>query len=306
MAESLKQHVEGKTLYVVSDLHMGDGSDKDNFARYRQRFENFLAEVVEQDPNGCLVLAGDVFEFWQSMHGDVVRTYLPLLQRLARRRSVFLVGNHDIDLRGFVNLPLQIPFLDMLTTEVIVTRDGSEIQIRHGHEFDKYNDPNKAMLLGKIVTLAVGQLELKVGTTIGGRSTESALAEAWESNKALPQKMWDGLKSWPARIGVKTLVVLARCFRRLFGRTAGERSKAGSKLNDLRRKLDGYHKSYPNYLLVTGHTHKAGWYGDWHVNAGSWQGKEAHYVKITSDGRISLHKWPGQKEVKTQLWPPHR
>ena len=293
-------------LYVVSDLHMGDGTDKDNFARYRQRFENFLAEVVEQDPNGCLVLAGDVFEFWQSMHGDVVSTYLPLLKGLVIRGSVFLVGNHDIDLRGFVNLPLQVPFIDMLTTEVIVNRGSREIHIRHGHEFDKFNDPNKAMLLGKIVTLAVGHVELKVGTSIGGRSTEDVLAEAWESNKALPRKMLDAVKSWPARIGAIILVGAARCFRRCFGRTAGERAGAGSPLKDLRRALDAYHMCYPNHLLVTGHTHKPGWYGDWYVNAGAWQGKEAHYVRITPDGRISLHEWPGRTEVETQLWPPRR
>ena len=300
------QDLEGKTLYVVSDLHMGDGSDKDNFARYRQRFENFLAEVVEQDPNGCLVLAGDVFEFWQSMHGDVVSTYLPLLKGLVIRGSVFLVGNHDIDLRGFVNLPLQVPFIDMLTTEVIVNRGSREIHIRHGHEFDKFNDPNKSMLLGKIVTLAVGQLELKFGTSIGGRVTEDIFAEAWESNKAFPLRMWDAVSSWRVRTGMKILVRAAQFLRRLYGRTAGERSKVGDQLNDLRRLLDGYHKSYPNYLLVTGHTHKPGWHGDWYVNAGAWQGKEAHYVRITPDGQISLHEWPGQEELQTQLWPPRR
>ena len=162
------------------------------------------------------------------------------------------------------------------------------------------------MLIGKIVTLAVGHVERKVGTSIGGRSTEGILAETWELNKKLPRKMLDAIASCRVRTVVKFLVTAAQFIRRLYGRTAGERSKAGDQLNDLRRLLDGYHKSYPNYLLVTGHTHKPGWHGDWYVNAGAWQGKEAHYVRITPDGRISLHEWPGQRAVQSQLWPPHK
>ena len=59
MSDGIEEQVQGETLYVVSDLHMGDGTAKDNFAEHRQRFEVFLDEVVEKDDDGRLILAGD-------------------------------------------------------------------------------------------------------------------------------------------------------------------------------------------------------------------------------------------------------
>ena len=126
MSDAIEEQLQGKTLYVVSDLHMGDGTAKDNFAEHRQRFEAFLDEVVEQDDDGRLILAGDVFEFWQSPHGDIVRTYLDLLKRLVQRRAVFIVGNHDIDLLGFVGLPVESALIDHLVADLVVDRGGKE------------------------------------------------------------------------------------------------------------------------------------------------------------------------------------
>ncbi len=281
MTNWLEHRVDGKTLYVVSDLHMGDGTRKDNFAEYCQRFEQFLGEVVEKDPNSCLVLAGDVFEFWQSPHGDIVRAHLELLKRLVRSRSVFLVGNHDIDLEGFVGLPVSFPLIECLATELGIDRGGREIRICHGHEFDKYNDPRKLLWLGKIATVGAGQVEMWLGTKIGDETTESLL-----------EKIFRGIQAW-----------LARRYRSWFGKTAGEKVEAGKKIDEVRHALDKYRQDHERQLLVAGHTHRAGWYGDWYVNTGCWQSQQAHYAKISPDGQVSLHKWPGQEVDQTQLWP---
>ena len=281
MTGRLEQHLNGRTLYVVSDLHMGDGSAKDNFAEYRGRFEDFLGRVVERDPNGCLVLAGDVFEFWQSMHGQVVRTYLDLLRRLVQNRSVFIVGNHDIDLLGFVGLTVDSPLIVLLTDRVLLERGGRNFWICHGHEFDGLNDPAKAMILGRIVTLAAGQAEMWLGPKVGVESTESFLEKA-----SLAVLSW-----------------MARRYRSWFGRTAGEKSGTGKEIDKTRVALDKYHLEHPDQILVAGHTHQAGWYGDWYVNAGSWQGSQANYVRITPEGQVALHKWPGGEIDETRLWP---
>ena len=84
MSDGIEQQLRGKTLCMVSDLHTRHmpGPAKDSFAEHRQRFERFLHEVVEQDDDGRLILAGGVFEFWRSPHGGIVGTYLDLMKRL--------------------------------------------------------------------------------------------------------------------------------------------------------------------------------------------------------------------------------
>ena len=61
--------------YIVSDLHMGDGSASDNFAPIKSRFEEFL-DMVEKDEGYKLVLAGDIFEIWQSRMGEIGRAHV--------------------------------------------------------------------------------------------------------------------------------------------------------------------------------------------------------------------------------------
>ncbi len=281
MSKTLSSYVEGKTLYVVSDLHMGDGTAKDNFTEHRTRFEEFLSGVVEQDSDGCLVLAGDVFEFWQSSHGSIAKMYFDLLRRLVERKSAFIVGNHDIDLFGFIGLPVDSPLIGCLAMEVVLKRGDRHIRICHGHEFDKFNDPRKAMLLGRIATMLAGEAEMRLGTKLGGVPTEKRLE----------------------RIVRRIMAGFAWFYRNILNKTAGERTEKDKKVDETKVALDNYHPQHPDQTLVAGHTHKAGWYGDWYVNAGCWQTEQAHYVKITPDGEVSLHRWPGNEIEETKLWP---
>jgi len=269
-----------KTLYVVSDLHMGDGSQKDNFAEYRGRFEDFLRTVVDKDPSARLILAGDVFEFWQSEHGDIVKCYLDLLRDLFRREPVFIVGNHDIDLFGFIGLKLDLSLVRLLVKDLTIERGSSRIRICHGYEFDRFNDPKKALILGRISAILAGWVEEKVGTKVGQETTETLL-----------EQLAKGIMAFGMR-----------WYRNHFNKTSGEKVESGKKIDEVQEALDTFHAENPGLHVVAGHTHQAGRYGDWYVNSGAWQGDQANYVKITLDGSISLHKWPGQEEVELQLW----
>lgn len=271
---NLNQLIEGKTLYIVSDLHMGDRSPKDNFREYIGRFESFLDDVVDADHNGQLILAGDTFEFWQCQHGTITRAYLVLLKRLVAMKSIFIVGNHDIDLLGFVGLDINSPFIDLLTDQFHLARNGKNILICHGHEFDKFNDPARWLFIGRIAAIAAGRAEMAVGTKVGQEATEGMLLR-----------------------GLLWLINLCR------PKTAGEKLEKGKTIDDVQAKLEKHHTEHPNETVVAGHTHKAGWYGDWYVNAGSWQTDQAHYVKIDTDGTMTLRKWPGNELDETQIWP---
>jgi UDP-2,3-diacylglucosamine pyrophosphatase LpxH len=87
--------------YVVSDLHIGDGGPRDNFAHGpgAPLLDSFLDFVDQQD--GRLVICGDLFEFWQANLSKVLVRHEPLLARLARMDTIYVLGNHDADLLYF-------------------------------------------------------------------------------------------------------------------------------------------------------------------------------------------------------------
>lgn len=269
----LLDRIKDKNLYVISDLHMGDGSNKDNFKEYLPEFEKFL-DYVEKDPDYCLIIAGDVFEFWQSQHGDIIKTYYDLLNRMTRMNSVFVIGNHDIDLIGFIGLEMGCKFFELLSGGLVVSRNGKNIRIMHGHEFDIFNDPNKAMMLGKMAAMLAGWLEMKIGSNIGNESTESFLSNS-----------------------VMKIVSFFSNIYKILNPTVSE----GGDIDKFYQTILDYHKKYPNNILIMGHTHDAGIISDWYFNSGSWQKNSPHFVVVNKSGSIMLRKWPSCEQVFSQL-----
>jgi len=95
-------------IFVISDLHMGDGGARDNFALNNREKELglFLDYVASQQ--GELIILGDLFDFWQMNLSKVVTTHIPLLDRLAAMNATYVVGNHDADLDGLL-APISFP-----------------------------------------------------------------------------------------------------------------------------------------------------------------------------------------------------
>jgi UDP-2,3-diacylglucosamine pyrophosphatase LpxH len=126
--------------YVISDLHLGDGSADDLFFPYADRLDRFLAQIGR---NERLVIAGDLLELWQFDLGAVVKKYRWLLTRLADMGAMLLTGNHDAELLG-------VHWLEgfRIVSENDVTEQG--IRIVHGHQYDWANSGGS--WLGKWVT----------------------------------------------------------------------------------------------------------------------------------------------------------
>ena len=262
--------LDNKTLYIVSDLHMGDGSKFDDFAPYVKLFNNFL-NMVDEDPNGVLIIDGDIFELWQFSSGDVCKAYFDLIKRLIEMKTIFIVGNHDIDLFGFIDFPLEFSFLSQLVKNVQTTRGGKKIRIVHGHEFDIFNDPSKSLFMGKIVSMLVGHYK-----------KENKDFERWAEKYLEP-------------IFRRLSLFAMNFYSRFFGKS---QSQVEGKLSKILAK---YHKKNPDVFIVSGHTHKPGWLDDWYVNTGSWEGtNEQHYAKIMPDGSVTLYKYPENTVVTKQ------
>jgi UDP-2,3-diacylglucosamine pyrophosphatase LpxH len=44
-------------------------------------------------------------------------------------------------------------------------------------------------------------------------------------------------------------------------------------------------------LVIVGHTHKAGTFGNWYFNSGSWTGHNTNFLRIAPDGDVGVFDW---------------
>lgn len=99
---------EGKSVYFVSDLHLGAPDYKSS----RDRERHFLRwlDAVE-DTMGVLFIIGDLFDFWFEYKRVVPKGFVRLLGRLAQinDRGIpihFFTGNHDFWIRDYLSFEL--------------------------------------------------------------------------------------------------------------------------------------------------------------------------------------------------------
>ena len=124
-----------KDIVVVSDLHMGDGGPRDNFAAdgKERQFSLFLDYVESQQAE--LFILGDLFEFWQANVGRILIHRMPFIERFARMGAIFVVGNHDADLADLIGTGLlNHPFFERMTAPFTRRIGGRTFRFMHGHE----------------------------------------------------------------------------------------------------------------------------------------------------------------------------
>ncbi len=245
-------------VYAISDLHMGDGGPRDNFAygSREREFLSFLDMVDETD--GKLVICGDLFELWQSNVSKALTKREWLLDRLADMKAVYVLGNHDADLYYFLNKKgwLTHPFFSTMCSEHVEKIAGRWFRFIHGHQADAYCASDKPGL-GRITAIYSGLAEDRNG---GPMLDKSRLVEA-------------------RRVG--RLEKLVSLWNRLMGKP--------DRFTAINRNL----RELPPVADVTicGHTHKPGRIGDWLFNCGSWTERANSFVRITPDGQIRVFDW---------------
>lgn len=82
----------GREIYVVSDLHIGNGSAKDSFLKAGREdlFYRLLDEIECQQ--GQLILLGDFLELWRYRLEDVICRWHRLLDRLMAMDVVYVLA----------------------------------------------------------------------------------------------------------------------------------------------------------------------------------------------------------------------
>jgi len=282
--EKPARRIKPLPIYVVSDLHLGDGGPRDNFAfmsngAREAEFISFLDFVEEQ--HGRLIITGDLFELWQSNISLVLTLRERLLDRLAKMGAIYVLGNHDADLFYFCSehhCPwLGHPFFKTMRTKHTERVGDKLIHFIHGHEVDHYcagDNPG----LGRIAAIYSGLREDRNGSPL--------------LNK---------YKTVEAR-SIGRLERLSNFFRWLGGKP--NRTRAMNQgLREYLRETIGFLTSGEYDVLVSGHTHRAGqlFSGKGTMlpiyNAGTWAESTCSFVAINPCGVVGIFDWINDQPV---------
>lgn len=274
-----------RPIFVISDLHMGDGGPRDNFAvdNKEEELGDFLDYVQSSD--GRLIVLGDLFDFWQANVGRVLTKRRPIIDRLAEMDAVYVVGNHDADLEGLIDGDmLSHPFFSNMTRAFTQTIGGREFKFMHGHEVEP-TDENDAPGWGRILAILGGIIEDKKGSPMlsAGGITEKMLLKTGRSF------MW-----------------LWNCFVNRFEKKCTQASHSHDFDHELtptqspgrtKGMVKLYHKDRieKGYdIAIVGHTHAAKSIDGWYYNSGCWVGIRKNFIKISPDATVEIMDWEGQ------------
>lgn len=120
-------------VWMVSDLHMGDGTPSDAFFG---KDRHLLALMERVDAEGAtLIVNGDALDFQQAWgFTRILRAHREVLRAMSwlgqEGRLRYVVGNHDYDV-GLYSEILRFNVCDELVL-------NDRTLIRHGHEYDPY------------------------------------------------------------------------------------------------------------------------------------------------------------------------
>ena len=245
-------------IYAISDLHMGDGGPRDNFA-YGDREKQLMSFLDFVDDNhGQLVICGDLFELWQSNVSKVLTKRIWLLDRLAKMEAVYILGNHDADLRYFLGQSgwLTHPFFERMCLGCFAHLAGKSFQFIHGHEADPYCSDDTPGL-GRITAIYSGMAEDRNGGPMLDeyRTVEQRVVGRMERLVSL----WNQFRGQPDRF-----------------------TQINRQLRDMPPVAD---------VVICGHTHRPGHIETWHYNCGTWAERTNSFLCIARNGSVGVFDW---------------
>jgi len=271
-----------KDIFVISDLHMGDGGPRDNFAvGDKEKQLNLFLDFVEKE-NGELIISGDLFEFWQVSIGKVLTKWLKLIDRFAAMDVTYVVGNHDIDLEALIGTSiLAHPLFKKMSRRFVREIGGKKFMFMHGHEADPYNKGDTPGW-GQILTILAGIVEDVNGSPLldTGGTVEDALLNV----SMLLIKAWN----WLVNLRYKKAIGGRAPSPRKRELTPSQNPERAQKLLDDYKKdkeTEGYD------IAIVGHTHRVGRFEDWYYNSGCWVKETNSFLRISLDGQVKVFDW---------------
>jgi UDP-2,3-diacylglucosamine pyrophosphatase LpxH len=282
-------------VWIVSDLHLGDGTPSDAFFGKDRHLVAFMERVEAEGVT--LVVNGDAIDFQQAMglvrilkaHNGV----LGAMSRLGQKgRLYYVIGNHDYDISVFQDI------LNFRVCHELIIDD--RVLVRHGYEYDPY-------ILGM---LDDGQWHTTVHHLVErwlGTWLRIPLSEFY----TLPNRLlfWLGHK-----VGVAA--ALANRAGRFFDEDDWGSdllahldmwcwSNQGDSMGIFRPALQEATSGRWD-AVICGHSHLPGVVhknGRTYANTGSWTFASSQYV-VLSEGRIRCFDWISGREYGDELYRP--
>jgi len=305
-----------KTI-ILSDLHIGDMSDADDFYT-SGNFEKFIPflEFIEKDNDiEKIIIAGDFFELWQCKVEKILQMYVELWKVFLKlkktgKQVIYVPGNHDsLPFAKLVYKVAPFPFGPIQLTDKSDINEEKKlifpyyfeknIWIEHGHRFDKYNRNVSTLagghkgVLGRFIAQTIGFVE-----RLGAKDIDEQLEKLWDETKSL----WSKLKKKFTSPFYKIAGNLQSYVTPASVEYAGDYSEYDVEGSTIlgKRLLD---KGMEKVFVVLGHTHKPKVVQIdkriIYANSGSWVGKEPTFCVFDDEEKsIALYEWNGKKLIQ--------
>lgn len=194
--------------------------------------------------------------------------------------TVYVPGNHDEDViwwAGTENPPH--PFFARISHAFVRHIGGRRFKFMHGHEVDPLANAG-IQNLGRVIGRLAYLCECRQGACLLSNDTVIGLLE--ETGEQLLH-VWTWLMA-----GINTAL------RESYGMLPAGRMRFLTRRIRTQRMLTRYYRDKTEDLYdiaVVGHTHRAGTFGDWYFNSGSWTGARNNFLRILPDGEVSVFNW---------------
>lgn len=282
-------------IWLISDLHLGDGSPSDAFFGKDRHLMALIRRVARE--GALLVVNGDALNVQQAWTlTRILRAHQELLAAmsdLARDgRLIYILGNHDQDLSLYRDI-LQFRVCDALHV-------GERVLISHGHEHDPYigADLQGSDLATRVHHLTERYLDTWLRLPLGEFYTLPNRLLFWLTHQVAVSVRLGGEAM--RHLGVQD-----------FGRAYLEhldywaRSNMGDPMCMMasvqRRLRDG-----PWPWLVCGHSHLPGLIrhgSGGYVNTGSWTFGSSQYA-VWDGSDFAVRDWVSGQEYDDALYQP--
>ena len=249
-------------IYAISDLHMGDGGPRDNFA-YGDR-ENQLLSFLDfvDDNHGQLVICGDFFELWQSNISMVLTKRFGFSTGWRRWRPstswATMMPIFGTSLARAVGLPIRSSTRMCLGCHLNLA--GKSFQFIHGHEADPYcSDDTPGLVALRLSTRAWPRTAMAarcLTSTDGGAESRGTHGKACQLLESASGQ-------------------------------AGSFYGDQPQLRDMPPVAD---------VVICGHTHRPGRIEPWHYNCGTWAERVNSFVRI-HNGKVGVFDWVDGRAV---------
>lgn len=261
-------------------MHIGDASPKDNLCRANR--ETLLGSFLDyvEDQQGQLIVLGDLFELLRYPLEAILTRREALLDRLARMEATFVPGNHDEDAGRLID-PRDPPHPFFAHTRAAFTLliGDKRFKFMHGHEVDPFTSAPIQSVSRAFGALACLFNSRQGACLLSNDAFTDGLLEVGEQ----VLRIWD----WVNRS-------MGRALRECYYMMPPEEATWLTHGVRTHRMLTRYYRDKAQGLYdvaIVGHTHKAGTFGRWYLNSGSWTGTTNDFLKISPDGTATVFDW---------------